>query len=155
MSEDRPDGVGSVGEEAAKLFGALADLAREQGSEVGSGLAGLASYAAGALRDVDEHLATGAPECTYCPVCRTVHVIRETSPEVREHLASAAASLVQAAAGWLATAVPEQARARAEGVERIDLDADDDGDGDADHPDATTGGPTREDAPENDWSEDE
>ena len=139
------DGVGSVGEEAAKLFSALSDAAREQGSEVGSGLAGLASYAAGALRDVDRHVATGDAECTYCPICRTVHAIRQTSPEVRDHLVSAASSLVQAAAGLLATAVPEQHRTRAEGVERIDLD----------EPDATTDDPTREDDPQDDWSEDE
>jgi hypothetical protein len=96
MSEDQ---VGSVGEEAAKLFGAFA----------------------GMLRDVDEHLATDDPECTYCPICRTVHLVRQTSPEVRAHLAAAASSLVQAAAGLLATQVPQE---RPAGVERIDLDQD-------------------------------
>ena len=105
MSQEEP--VGSVGEEAAKLFGALA----------------------GALGDVDAHVATGAQECAYCPICRTVHLIRETSPEVRAHLAAAASSLVQAAAGLLATHVPQEHRDRAAGVERIDLgeDVPDDG----------------------------
>lgn len=135
MSEEHPDDqVGSVGEEAAKLFGAFADLARGQGSDVGAGLAGLASYAAGALRDVDEHLATDDPECTYCPICRTVHLVRQTSPEVREHLTAAAASLAQAVAGMLATPVPEERRNRAAGVERIDLG---------------------EDVPDDGWAEDE
>ena len=125
-----PD-VGSVAEEAAKLFGAVADWARDQGTDLGSGLSGLAAQAAAGAHVVDEHLATGAPECTWCPVCRTVHAFRETSPEVRQHLAVAAASLVQAAAGLLATAVPDEAaRSRADrgdGVEHIDLDSEPDG----------------------------
>ena len=122
-----PDEVGSVGEEAAKLFGALSDWARDHGGDLGQGLSGLAEQAAGAVHEVGEHLDTGSPECTWCPVCRTVHVIRETSPEVRDHLAAAAASLVQAAAGVLAaTAKGGGPRART-GMERIDLDGDDQG----------------------------
>ena len=56
-----------------------------------------------------------------------MHVVRQTSPEVRAHLAVAASSLLQAAAGMLATAVPDDARGRVGGVERIDLDDDADG----------------------------
>jgi len=120
------DPVGSVSEEALKLFGALSDWARDHGSDLGQGLSGLADQAAASVRDVDEHLATGAPECTYCPICRTVHAVRQTSPEVRAHLAVAASSLLQAAAGILAAAAPAGARERG-GVERIDLDDDMDG----------------------------
>jgi hypothetical protein len=109
-----------------KLFGALSDWARDHGSDLGQGLSGLADQAAASVRDVDEHLATGAPECTYCPICRTVHAVRQTSPEVRAHLALAASSLLQAAAGILAAAAPGDARAR-DGVERIDLDDETDG----------------------------
>ncbi|MDQ1103222.1 hypothetical protein QE364_001759 [Nocardioides zeae] len=133
--------VGSVGEEAAKLIGALADWAREHGGDLGHGVAdaaagaasAAAAGAAGAASAVDEHLATGAPECTYCPICRGVHLLRECAPEVRDHLASAAASLMQAAAGLLAAAStpPRGERTspsqRADGVERIDLDDLDDG----------------------------
>ena len=121
----RQEDVGSVADEAAKLFGALSDWARDHGSDLGNGLSGLASHAAATAREVDEHLATGSAECTWCPVCRTVHVVRQASPEVRAHLAVAAASLMQAAAGLLAPAVPDDPRraaARGEGVERIDLD---------------------------------
>jgi len=121
------DHVGSVSEEALKLFGALSDWARDHGPDLGQGLSGLADQAAASVHDVNEHLATGAPECTYCPICRAVHVVRQTSPEVRAHLAVAASSLLQAAAGLLATAVPDDARGRAGGVERIDLDDDTDG----------------------------
>lgn len=112
-----PEDVGSVGEEAAKLFGALGDWAQDQG------LDGFAGHAAAAAQDLGDHLATGGTECTYCPICRAMHVVRQTSPEVRAHLASAASSLLQAAAGVLATAVPPERRpAGDDGVERIDLD---------------------------------
>ncbi|WP_341928364.1 hypothetical protein [Nocardioides psychrotolerans] len=112
--------VGSVGEEAAKLLGAFSDWAKDHGADMGAGLGGLAGAAAASLQDVNEHLATGSAECTYCPLCRTVHAVRQTSPEVRAHLATAAAALMQAAAGLMATPVPPEARGR--GVEQIDLD---------------------------------
>ena len=127
--DDAPgDGdIGSAAEEAARLFGALSDWAKDHGSDLSSGLSGLAGHAAAAAKDVNDHVATGSAECEYCPICRTVHVVRQASPEVRAHLAVAAASLMQAAAGILATAVPDDARAaaaRGDGVEHIDLDAD-------------------------------
>ena len=68
---------------------------------------------------VDEHIATGSADCRYCPVCQVIHVVRETSPEVRTHLAMAAGSLMNAAAGLLAT---QAQRPRPPGVEKIDLD---------------------------------
>lgn len=126
-----PDGppdadVGTVADEALKLFGALSEWARDHGSDLGSGVAGLADQAAQATRDVNEHLDTGSPECTYCPICRTVHVVRQASPEVRAHLALAASSLLQAAVGVLAGVAASDQRSdrRAAGVERIDLDDD-------------------------------
>ena len=123
-----PDAVGSVGDEAAKLMDALSGWARDQGSEMGGlgGLGALAGQAAEALSGVNEHLATGSAECTYCPVCRAVHAIRETSPEVKAHLATAASSLLQAGMQLLATAVPdpdpEAGSPRSRNVEPIRLD---------------------------------
>jgi hypothetical protein len=125
MSDDteRPgDGnedVGSVAEEAAKLLGALSGWAKTHGGDLGHGLSDLASAA---IHDVDEHVATGAPECRYCPVCRVVHAVRDVSPEVRSHLMTAGASLVQAAAALMATAVEAEKDRGSGGVERIDLD---------------------------------
>jgi hypothetical protein len=116
---DGPEPVGSVAEEAAKLLGALSGWAREHGD----GAAGMAESLTGELHD---HLATGAPECAWCPVCRTVAAIRQTSPEVRAHLTSAASSLLMAVSGMMATTPG----GREGSVERIDLD--DAGDGDAD-----------------------
>lgn len=121
MSEE----VGSVAEEAAKLFGALQDLARERGGDLGAGAQDLASQAAAAFGEASSHFATGSADCTYCPLCRVVHVVRECSPEVRTHLALAAANLMQAAAAVLNTAVPTEGGKRKAGVEKIDLDGDD------------------------------
>jgi hypothetical protein len=141
MSEQPPTGpgepgghdeLGSVAEEAAKLFGALQDWAKDQSGEWATGVSGLAGQAASTARQVQDHLgenlANGSPECRYCPVCRTIHVVRQMSPEVRAHLTTAASSLLQAAAGVMATQVPPERRP---GVERIDLDADDTEDPDA------------------------
>ena len=109
--------VGSVGEEAAKLFGALQDWARTAGAgasaDAGAGLGA-------AFKHVDEHIATGDDSCTYCPVCQVITRLRATSPEVRLHLAVAARSLLEAAAGMLETRVPPQDRRG--GVQHIDLD---------------------------------
>lgn len=119
--------VGPLAEEAAKLLTALSGWAREQGGQVGDAVGetatGLAGHATRVSHDLDDHLATGSAECEYCPICRTVHAVRQLSPEVKDHLAAAAASLVQAAAGMLATAVrDEQTGRRADQVERIPLD---------------------------------
>lgn len=103
MSDHPHDPVGSVGEEAAKLLGALGGWASEH------------------ARDVDEHLATGSAECLYCPVCRTVHAVRNASPEVKAQLAIAAQGLLQAATGLLA-AVTDAEKAPSSPVQHIDLD---------------------------------
>jgi hypothetical protein len=135
--------VGTLAEETAKLLGALSGWAREHGAEVGQGASGVADHlvdqVSAAAHQVDEQLATGAPECTVCPICRTVHAVRQLSPEVRAHLSVAASSLVQAAAGVLATVAPEpdpdtgqdggdvaprSGRSRTEPVEKIVLDED-------------------------------
>jgi len=157
---DGSAGVGSVSEEAAKLFGVLSDWAREHedtGRETGQdtgqdtgqrfshgfsqgfgeGLAGLAGEAADAVRGLDAHLAAGDPGCRWCPVCRTIHLVRECTPEVRDQLAVAAAHLMQAAAGLLVAASGQQRRGHPSGerVQHIDLDDGPDG------PDAPGGAP--------------
>ena len=37
------------------------------------------------------------PDCAYCPICATIGVLRQSRPEVFEHLALAARELVVAA----------------------------------------------------------
>jgi len=123
---DPDESVGSVAEEAAKLLHALQDWAKESGSEYAGAAASAAEGAASAVHRIDEHIATGSAECTYCPVCRVISTVRETSPEVRQHLTTAATSLLHAAAGLLATNVPERSKGRRDGpVEKIDLSDDD------------------------------
>jgi hypothetical protein len=116
---DGPEPVGSVAEEAAKLLGALSGWAREHGDGVSSMVGSMAGSVA---EELHEHVATGSAECTWCPVCRTVAAVRQTSPEVRAHLASAASSFMLAVSGMMATPPPS----RESGVERIDLEADPD-----------------------------
>ena len=138
--------VGTLAEEAAKLFAALSGLAgtaRAQGSDLGETAAGLGDHwadrLADAAHDVDEHLATGAAECRYCPVCRGVDLLRRTDPEVVIHLGQAAQSLSRAVAAMLATANVEERRSQRSsgtaGVEHIDLDGDVDGTHADDEPD--------------------
>jgi hypothetical protein len=114
--------VGSVGEEAAKLLGALSSWARDQGDDYAGSAADAAGSFASAVKGVSEHIATGGEDCRYCPVCQVIHVVRNTSPEVRTHLSVAASSLMHAAAALLATD-PED-RSKSSSVEKIDLDAD-------------------------------
>lgn len=119
--DGRDPDVGSLAEETAKLLGALNGWAREQGDGLGETVSGFSQHAFAAGHELNAHLATGSAECTVCPVCRTVHAVRQLSPEVKAHLATAAASLMQAAAGILATATPSTSPERG-GVEHIDLD---------------------------------
>ena len=104
-----PEPVGSVAEEAAKLLGAFSGWAKEHGD-------GLSSFTDG----LHEHATTESPECTWCPVCRTVAAVRQTSPEVIAHLSSAASSLMLAVSEMMAPPQP----GRDGGVERIPLDED-------------------------------
>jgi hypothetical protein len=95
---------GSVGEEATKLVEALAEWAR--------GAAG-----------GDLPIATGSEECTLCPVCQALALMRRAKPETFAHLADAATSLVAAARTVVDTHMHGAGAGRG-GVERIDLDED-------------------------------
>ncbi len=130
MSDEQPEGVGSVAEEAVKLLGALQGWVQDPSS--GSGrraAADAAGGAAGWLREVNEHVATGGDDCRWCPVCQVIHAVRETSPEVKDHLATAATSLLHAAAGILEATTSRGTQRdpgpdRGDPVEKIDLDDD-------------------------------
>jgi len=94
---------GPAAEEAAKLFAAVEDWVRTRG--------------AGLLHG--EHLSTGAPECTVCPLCQGVAALRQVTPETVEHLLDAAASLVAALRTTVAPAPrPDSHRS---GVQHIDV----------------------------------
>ena len=75
-----PTEPGTVGEEAARLLDAVQHWARDA---LGS-----------------PHLATGTPECTACPICQAVAVLRGERPEVNQRivdLADAAAAFLRVA----------------------------------------------------------
>jgi hypothetical protein len=41
------------------------------------------------------------PDCAYCPICATINVVRNTKPEVLDHLAGAVRELMIAASMFL------------------------------------------------------
>jgi hypothetical protein len=71
-----------------------------------------------------EHIATGAPECRYCPVCRAIAASRASGPDVMSHVMSAGESLYaavrDAVAGFERTRPPrhEPGDAPADGGDR-------------------------------------
>jgi hypothetical protein len=105
--------VGSFGEEAVKLLGALQDWAKESGGDAA------AAGAASAFKGFNEHIATGGQECKFCPLCQLISAVREVSPEVKQHLTAAASSLLHAAAAAMSHDASRDTRQ--EPVERIDL----------------------------------
>ena len=100
MSSER---LGTVSEEAAKLFEAVGSWVRD------------------AAGSVDEHLATGSAECTVCPLCQVISVVRGTRPEVVEHLTEAAGSLMSALRAFVDAQEHSWAARRSAPVEHIDI----------------------------------
>jgi len=117
--------VGSLGEEAAKLFAAAAAWAREHAGDA-TGPAATAGPGAGARLGEwlsADHIATGAPECKWCPLCQAISMLRTTNPEVKEHLASLIA-VGRQLLDSLAEAAQETKQPPSD-VEHIDLSEDD------------------------------
>ncbi|MGI8334054.1 hypothetical protein ACRYCC_29225 [Actinomadura scrupuli] len=86
---------GYVLDEAVKLFGVLRRRIRDGGParprpEPGD-VWGQATYEAPA-----PHIATGAPECQYCPVCRAIAAARTSGPGLTEQAMDAGRSLFTA-----------------------------------------------------------
>jgi hypothetical protein len=86
---------GDVLEEALKLFEVLRRRMRDDGSgqrEPQPGdVWGRSTYA-----EPTPHIATGAPECQYCPVCRAIAAARTSGPDVVGHVMDAGQSLYTA-----------------------------------------------------------
>ena len=99
----RTDGLGTAAEEAARLFEAVQEWAQRN---------------SGSLSD---HIATGGPDCRLCPVCQLIGLLRETRPEVAQHLTEAAGSLLAALRAAVAAHEREWSRRASQGVERIDI----------------------------------
>ena len=98
---------GTIGDEAVKLLDAVQDWARRN---LGEGA----------------HIATGAPECTWCPICQFIAVLRGDRPEISDKIAEATVSMVAALRAMVDAAASPQHPAGQPRVQRIDL-----GEGDA------------------------
>lgn len=82
-------------EELGRLLAELLDsLAGPAGLDGLSGLSGLGGLAG--LGGHAGHAGLAGPECRICPVCRAVALLRQTRPEVLEHLVAAAGELAAA-----------------------------------------------------------
>ena len=104
--------VGSVAEEAAKLFAVLQQAAHTQGGPAGEKPREHADEVPAGEKD--EH--SLGPDCQWCPVCQLIHRVRTTSPETIEHLSAAAAGVLGSVRSLLeeAAEVARQARTDAE-----------------------------------------
>ena len=111
MTTSSADGVGSITEEAARFFAAIESWVRDA-----AGGAGTAFAAA------DAHIATGAAECQLCPVCRLLALLRNTKPEVFEHLTDATVSFLAALRAAADAHEHGWAHRRSTPVQHIDID---------------------------------
>jgi hypothetical protein len=117
--------VGTLAEEAAKLFAVLHGWLGDEGGDHESrpsSQQGSDSNPGGCRHDpVEERLRTepAAAECRWCPLCQLARMARATSPDVREHLTQAATSLALAVKGLLED--PAETARRSTPLEKIDL----------------------------------
>lgn len=95
--------VGSVAEEAAKLFAVLQNAA---------------SDAPPAQESEDAHEHKLGPDCVWCPVCQLIHRVRTTSPETIEQLSTAAAHVLGSLRSLLESAADAARQAREDAASR-------------------------------------
>jgi hypothetical protein len=89
--------VGSLGEEASNLLGAVEDWLRGA-REHGAGASGDersegSAYVEFAEPDAQRHM---GPECLICPICQLLALARSARPEAFEHVVDAVGSLLLA-----------------------------------------------------------
>ncbi|MCW2898098.1 MAG: hypothetical protein JWO67_363 [Streptosporangiaceae bacterium] len=79
-------------EEAVKLFAVLRRRMRDDNGPADDDPWGWATHQPAA----GSHFATGAPECQYCPICRTIAAARASGTDVVGHVVDAGQSLIAA-----------------------------------------------------------
>jgi hypothetical protein len=84
------DQPGYALEEAVKLFETLRRRVRTSGRPERDDVWSQAT------REPEPGIATGAPECRYCPICRTIAAARTSGPDVVDHVADAGLALMSA-----------------------------------------------------------
>ena len=104
MTTDGGEQLGSAAEEAARLLSALQDWARRT---------------SGGATEVP--IATGSPECRLCPLCQLIGLMRDTSPEVVDHLARAGDALLAAFRAAVVAHERSWAHGPAPDVQHIDI----------------------------------
>jgi hypothetical protein len=97
---------GPLADEALRLVEALSDWARGHAGDLPGSLS--------------QHIG-GTPECTICPLCQAIGLLRHTKPETFAHLVEASAAMTAALRSIVDNAHTQRGRS---GVERIDLDDD-------------------------------
>ncbi|WUJ68764.1 hypothetical protein OG809_27090 [Kribbella soli] len=113
------DPVGSVAEEAAKLFAVLQHAAtdapprREPAAESSAEAAEAAEAGEAA-----EHEHKLGPDCVWCPVCQLIHRVRNTSPETIEQLSTAAAHVLGSLRSLLEAAAEAARQSREDAASR-------------------------------------
>lgn len=130
MTDDHGAPVGSLAEELTKLMGVVSGFAEsvtpsDRDDESGNGESDGTDKTDHASTHT-AHVADGSAACQVCPVCQVITFVRSTSPEVREHLASSAASLAAATRGLIDGLATQHADPgqRESNVENIDLSED-------------------------------
>jgi len=126
--------IGSVAEEAAKLFAVLQQAANTQPPPAddprtasGDDARTTSSADAGPADvhedvpgpdDVHEHGIGRGPECQWCPVCQVINKVRNTSPETIEQLSTAAAHVLGSVRSLLEAAAEAARQAREDAESR-------------------------------------
>jgi hypothetical protein len=101
--------VGSVAEEAAKLFAVLQQASADARGAEAPPPTEPSTEEPPAADDVPAADHQHGTECQWCPVCQLIGKVRRTSPETIEQLSSAAAGVLGAVRG-LVEAAAEAAR---------------------------------------------
>jgi len=95
--------VGSVAEEAAKLFAVLQEAAGTRSAPA---------------EERAEHEHKLGPDCVWCPVCQLINKVRNTSPETIEQLSTAAAHVLGSVRSLLEDAADAARQAREDAASR-------------------------------------
>ena len=116
MSDAARGAAGATGSqsaaEALKLFEAVQDWARR------TSLGDLGDRVSAAA---EGGFATGSEDCTLCPICQVVHLVRENHPEVAEHLTDAVVALAAAVRTAIGAHEAQWSARPSGGVEHIDI----------------------------------
>lgn len=114
--------VGSVGEEAAKLFALLQQAAGDaSGRESAGPREDRPEPEPAPKTESEQHqhaTAQGGSDCQWCPVCQVISRVRNTSPETVEQLATAAASVLGSVRSLVEAAAESARLARADAAAR-------------------------------------